>query len=30
MTFDARRLRILVGEDNAARRSVLLGYLNSL
>jgi PleD family two-component response regulator len=29
MTFDARRLRILVGEDNAARRSVLLGYLNS-
>lgn len=30
MTFDARRLRILVGEDNAARRSVLLGYLNCL
>lgn len=29
MTLESRRLRILVGEDNAARRSVLLGYLNS-
>lgn len=29
MTLDARRLRLLVGENNAARRSVLLGYLNS-
>ncbi len=29
MTLDARRLRILVAEDNAARQSVLLGYLNS-
>ncbi len=29
MTLDARRLRILVVEENAARHSVLLGYLNS-
>ncbi len=29
MTLDSRRLRLLVGENNAARRSVLLGYLNS-
>lgn len=29
MTLDARRLRMLVAEENAARHSVLLGYLNS-
>ena len=29
MTLEARRLRILVVEDNAARHSVLLGYLNA-
>ncbi|MFW5660518.1 MAG: ATP-binding protein, partial [Oceanicaulis sp.] len=29
LTFEARRLRMLVGESDPARRSVLLGYLKS-